>query len=188
MPKSAPTRLQHCDLQDCEARCCYDGVYLWEREEEKIREIVASDVAFFDNLPEEYIVDGFWDGEYEGRKTAIRPYEFKRADFPDHFTRTRCVFCSADHKCMLQLLAVKRGLHKWAYKPTKCWLFPLRIVDSELTPPLAINEPDANCLGDDYPGYANYTFCGLDREEGDPWDQNLAEELEYWEKNKLKLP
>lgn len=187
MSKDAGVKLKHCDLQNCESNCCYDGVYLWQGEEEKIREIVASDPDFFHGLPEEVVVDGYWDGEYEGRKTAIRPHEYQRKDVPEHFTRTRCVFCSPEHKCMLQLLAVKRGLHKWSYKPTSCWLFPLRIIDGEPAPPLASDEPDPNCLGEEFPGFANYTLCGLDREDGNPWEVSLFEEIEYWNKNKADL-
>lgn len=180
--------LRYCDLQRCEARCCYDGVYLKTGEEKKIRELVASSPEFFDSLPEEYIVDGFWDGKYEGRKTAIRPYEFKGEDFPAHFTHTRCVFCEPEHYCSLQLLAIERGLHKWAYKPTSCWMFPMRIINEEPAPPPALSEADPDCLGVDYPGFASYTLCGQGISKGTAWGETLVEEVEYWHKNSLKLP
>lgn len=179
-PESQQAKMRACDLNKCEAHCCHDGVYLQKGEEAKIREIVKSAPDFFDFLPTDFIVDGFWDDEYSGRKTAIRPHEFKRQDIPKHFTRTRCVFCSDEHKCTLQVLAVERGLHKWAYKPQSCWLFPLRIIDSKPTMPLAFDEPDPNCLGEHYPGFAKYVSCGKHRDDGIPWEQSLSEEIEFW--------
>lgn len=173
-------KLRVCDLNKCEAHCCYDGVYMKDGEETKIRGLVESAPDFFSSLPKDFIVDGFWDGEYSGRKTATRPHDFERPDIPEHFTRTRCVFCSADHKCMLQVLAVQRGLHKWLYKPQSCWLFPLRIIDTEPAPPLAFDELDPNCLGEDYPGFAKYVSCGRHRNDGIPWEQSLAEEIGFW--------
>jgi len=176
-------KLRICQLDECEARCCYDGVYLEAGEEEKIREIVLSEPEFFKTLPADYIVDGSWQNLVSGRKTAVKPYDFQSEDFPAHFTRTRCIFCRADHKCLLQVLAEQKGLHKWAYKPKTCWLFPLDLIGGELEPPPAIDEEDPLCMGDEYPGYTKFVPCGQDRPDGDPWFKTLAAEIAYWFEN-----
>lgn len=173
-------KLRACDLQQCKARCCYDGVYLQPGEEQKIREVVESAPEYFDDLPAEFIVDGVWDNQPPARKTATKPFEDNGPDFPAHFSRTRCVFCSSDYKCMLQVLAVQRGLHKWHYKPEACWLFPLRKTGEQLVPPPTIDQPDPDALGDNYPGYSKYVQCGQDCADGLPWQEVLAEEVSKW--------
>ena len=178
--ESPAVKLRACDLQQCKARCCYDGVYLQAGEEKKIREVVASAPEYFDNLPADFIVDGVWDNQPAARKTAIKSFESNGPDFPAHFSRTRCVFCGDDYKCMLQVLAVQRGLHKWRYKPEACWLFPLRTAGDQLVPPPTIDEPDPDALEEGYPGYSKYVPCGQDRADGLPWQEALAEEVGKW--------
>jgi hypothetical protein len=159
-------------------------VYLEDGEENGIKQIVTSAPEFFDSLPDEFIVDGSWgEGRVSGRKTATRPYDFKMADFPPHFARTRCVFCAEDHKCLLQVLAVQRGLHKWTYKPTACWMFPLRVDEGEPIPPPAADEPDPDCLGEEYPGFCKFVPCGQDRSDGNSWEVTLAEEIAVWKQS-----
>jgi hypothetical protein len=181
LPSAKCVHLRACKLNECEAQCCYDGVYLEDGEEERIREVVASAPDFFDQLPADFVVDGSWDnGRVSGRKTATRPHEFKIVNLPAHFNRTRCVFCSDGHKCLFQVFAVQRGLHKWAYKPKACWMFPMRIVDHLPAPPPAADEPDPDCLGEEYPGYTKFVPCGQDRSDGDPWDVTLSDEIALW--------
>ena len=38
-----------------------------------------------------------------------------------------CVFRYPDTRCSLQVASVALGEHKWAFKPTPCWLFPLQV-------------------------------------------------------------
>jgi len=188
MACSSPScvKLSVCQLNDCEARCCYDGAYLEDGEEAKIRAAVASAPDFFASLPQAFIVEGSWGGKVSGPKTATAPYDFKAPDFPAHFTRTRCVFASADHKCLLQVLAVQRGLHKWAYKPTACWMFPMRLVNDQPAAPPSPDELDPDCLGDEYPGYSQFVPCGQHRVDGHPWEQTLSEEIAFWETHQHK--
>ncbi len=178
--KDSPVKLCICDLNKCEARCCYDGVYLEPGEEKKIREVVASAPGFFVNLPADFIVDGSWGDTVSGPKTATKAHDYKAPDFPLHFNRTRCVFCDDDHKCLLQKLAVARSLHKWAYKPTACWMFPMRIIAGEPAPPPGPTEEDPHSIGEEYPGYSKFVPCGQHHEEGDAWESTLAEEISYW--------
>jgi hypothetical protein len=168
--------LRVCDHRACEARCCYDGVYLKEGEPERIRAAVASDPEYFAHLPDDFVVDGEWPG-LSGPKTAVRPHTYHSPDFPEHFNQTRCVFAFADGGCSLQAFAAKQGEDPWKYKPRGCWMHPLRIIDGAPTPPRSALERDRDFLGQRYPGYAAYTPCGQERNDGRPWDQTLQAEI-----------
>jgi hypothetical protein len=172
--------LSVCDVRQCEARCCYDGVYLQGGEELKLRELVAREPVLRGRLPAEFIVDGYWDGELLGRKTATRPHDYRSPDFPAHFARTRCVFADAAGFCELQKLALAQGLHPWAYKPTTCWMFPLQ--DDSGVPAAPVASPaDDPYATESYPGYANFVPCGRHDAQGRPWREALQQEIAYLE-------
>jgi hypothetical protein len=169
-----------CDVTKCEGRCCYDGVYLQEGEEEFLRELVGKVPALREGLPEEFVVDGFWNGESLGRKTATRPHEYRSGDFPRHFTRTRCVFADSRGFCELEKFARTNGQHPWTYKPTTCWMFPLQEEDGEAAAPVRGAADDPH-FTDDYPGYASCVPCGRHDASGRPWRESLSREISYLE-------
>jgi len=172
-------RLAGCDITQCEGMCCYDGVYLEPQEEDFLRELVAKVPELRAHLPEEFIVDGYWDGEYLGRKTAVRPEQFRSPDFPAHFTRTRCVFGDSQGYCRLESFARARGQHPWTFKPAVCWMFPLHDSEDGRPEPPPVNPADDPWRTADYPGHTTTTYCGRHREDGRPWREALAGEIEY---------
>jgi hypothetical protein len=172
--------LSVCDVHACEARCCYDGVYLQADEERDLRSLVAREPTLQQRLPVEFIVDGYWDGKLLGRKTATRPHEYRSPDYPAHFARTRCVFADAAGFCELQKLALEQGLHPWAYKPTTCWMFPLQDDDGVPAAPVASPDDDPYAT-DSYPGYANFVPCGRHDPQGRPWREALQKEIAWLE-------
>jgi hypothetical protein len=173
-------RLAVCDVTKCEGRCCYDGVYLQPGEEEFLRELVSKVPSLRANLPDEFVVDGHWNGEYLGRKTATRPQEYRSADFPAHFTRTRCVFSDAQGFCELEKFARSNSQHPWTYKPTTCWMFPLQEVDGNVAEPVCGTADDPYHT-DEYPGYASCVPCGRHDASGREWREALAREITYLE-------
>jgi hypothetical protein len=170
-----------CDLARCEARCCYDGVYLAPGEEAFLRELVSKVPALREALPGEFIIDGWWDGEHLGRKTATRPHEYRSADFPAHFARTRCVFADEQGYCRLESFARQRGQHPWTFKPSTCWLFPLQEQDGKPEPPVR-RASDDPYRTEAYPGYSSFVPCGRHDPEGKPWREALAGEIRYLER------
>jgi hypothetical protein len=180
MPGNSPLKLKVCDVDQCEGRCCYDGVYLLPAEEEFLRTLVARVPELAARLPVEFIVDGYWNGEYFGRKTATRPARYAAADFPAHFTRTRCVFSDERGFCELEKFARARGQHPWSFKPTTCWMFPLQDDDGEPAEPVRGVEDDPY-RGPDYAGYASCVPCGRHDSGGQPWRKALAREIAYLE-------
>jgi hypothetical protein len=169
--------LKRCNLAECEAMCCANGVYLSHEDIQRITEAVNAHPEYFKRLPADYIIEGSWAGKAPGLKTATRPHQFKHP-VPAHWEQARCVFCLEDGKCSLQVAATENGLHPWHYKPTACWLFPLtkRKTHTPVLSPVQSRDDDpANIAG--YPGYACFTECGKHREDGRPWQEVLEEEI-----------
>ncbi|HXC58572.1 MAG TPA: DUF3109 family protein [Steroidobacteraceae bacterium] len=174
----AQLKLSRCDLSECEGRCCYDGVYLLPAEEKFLRDLVARLPELRAKLPAQFIVDGHWNGAYFGRKTATRAHEYRSADFPAHFTRTRCVFADEAGLCELEKFARENGQHPWTFKPTTCWMFPLQDDDGEPAEPVRGAEDDPYRTGD-YAGYASCVPCGRHDQHGQPWRETLQQEIDY---------
>jgi hypothetical protein len=172
--------LSICDVTKCEGRCCYDGVYLQPGEEAFLHELVGKVPALRAAVPEEFVVDGYWNGENLGRKTATRPHDYQSADFPRHFTRTRCVFADAQGFCELEKFARGNGQHPWTYKPTTCWMFPLQEDDGAVATPVR-GPSDDPYFTDEYPGYASCVPCGRHDRAGTHWRKSLSREISYLE-------
>ena len=158
--------------------CCHDGVYLDPQEEEFLRELVQRLPELAARLPAEFIVEGWWNGQHLGRKTATRPHEYRNPDYPAHFPRTRCVFADEQGYCELEKLGRERGPHPWAFKPSTCWLFPLQVEAGEAEPPPARLEDDPYRVPG-YPGYSTFPHCGRPDPAGKPWRQALLRERDY---------
>lgn len=158
--------------------CCYDGAYLLEGEEAFLDELLQKVPELRAQVPDVYVVDGYWNGERLGRKTATRPQAYQNPEFPAHFTRTRCVFSDGIGFCRLESFARSRGQHPWTFKPTICWLHPLQDEDGEPEAPVASPAEDPYRLPD-YPGYSCFTSCGRNRSDGMHWKQALQGEIAY---------
>jgi hypothetical protein len=169
-------KLHYCDLAACEGICCSDGAFLAEGEEEMIHKVVKANPKHFAYLPKNYIINGDWEGN-EGRKTNVVRYKYRER--PAHFADTRCCFAEADGKCGLQTLAVKKGEHKWKFKPMGCWLFPLAWDGNKIEAPPRTRRDDDNNLGAHYPGFSTFTPCGKHNEKGKVWWITLKEEVDF---------
>ena len=149
-----PLRL--CQLSECRATCCHDGVFLSPEEAALLGEGV------------ETLSDG-------RQKTATEPStaEQRAAYFPDHFPKTRCTFLDEKNRCQWQLKSVAEGKHPWFYKPISCWMHPILLERREGRPVLTLRKVE-----DDTKGFASQTPCGRLREGADPARLTLSTELE----------
>lgn len=164
----------------CEAKCCYDGAYLEESESERIEQFVTEHQELFGDLKQEFIVPGTWKGLEHLKKTATKDFIYK-GDFPQHFNKTRCVFCNDRGMCSLQVAATELQMHPWAVKPRACWSFPIHGVrDGKIIPPPKLNEVDPNNIGPEYPGYVTCLPCGKARLQGISWKDIYKNEIEYY--------
>ncbi len=195
--RSLSTRIKLCDLAQCRGTCCHDGAYLSSEEARVIRELVESERDNFSDLgitlPEQVVVFGKWKDIASGPKTATRSAPMREwvADYPLHFPETNCVFLHPENaRCGLQMLAEKKGLSKWYYKPGTCWMHPLLIEKGEDGKPrltLHSEESDPQRYPD-YDGFVCRTHCGraCSDGEGEPAIETLKEEIEKVMKGKSK--
>jgi hypothetical protein len=172
--------LKICELADCRATCCHDGVYLEIEERDILAEVIATRaerLATYDwNEPEifQQMDDGRW-------KSVTLPDPAPAQKFPAHFPKTRCVFLDSGHRCVLQRLAMDEGRHPWFWKPVSCWMHPLLLKPGhpggrpELTLATPENDPAAHS---GYPGFSAFTPCGIPCKSGPPAHQTLAPELD----------
>lgn len=129
------TKLKGCAGRQCQALCCYDGVYLSSKDANRIHDALIKHPEFFIGMTKDYIVHSEWEGIVSGFKTATMPHEFKGSAPPKHFNKTRCVFVGDDNLCLLEVAARAVGSHKWAFKPTSCCLFPFALdSDGKIVP------------------------------------------------------
>lgn len=179
---SYKTKLSGCDLKECKGMCCYDGIYLLDGEEGYLKEIVAEYKDFFAFLPEEFIAEGDWKNYPVGKKTAVRDYDGYPKDFPSHFKKTKCVFAYDDGRCSLQALAEELGIHKWTFKPTGCWMFPLDLKDGRIFPNPVEQKNTLDTVDSNYPAFHTYTKCGHHSEDGEAWQEALSDEVDHLKK------
>ena len=164
----------------CESKCCYDGVYLLDDEIPKIQSFVDDNRDYFRFLPEKYIVPGDWESLSQYQKTEKIPHEYACADFPAHFTKTRCVFALEDGRCSLQARAIELFMHPWKYKPMACWVFPLTgCRNGKILPPPTSLDKDENNIGPEYPGYASLMPC-VNGRQAVSWKVYYLNEIAYF--------
>ncbi len=177
--------LARCELADCRGTCCHDGVYLADEEADVIRDLVdqAGDefLALGLRLPDPCVVYGEESGIAAGRKTATVAVsrDVHADDYPEHFPLTRCAFLLPDARCALQVIAEQRGLPKWHYKPTTCWLHPLSLLTGGGRTPILTLHDESNDpqIRPGYPGFVPHTHCGRTCSNGQPAREVLVEEL-----------
>lgn len=145
-----------CQLHECKATCCHDGVVISDEEAEVLGEEIVT-------LP---------DGRKKTR-TVEASIDQRADDFPAHFPKTRCVFLDDQHRCEWQLKSVAEGKHPWFYKPISCWMHPLLVSERDGRPLLTLRHPEK-----DEANFATHTPCGKLTEGADPARVTLKMELE----------
>ena len=126
----------YCDIDKCGGGCCHSGVYADTKEYENIlahkEQIIASMDETQDPDPAHWF-DGEWiqDPDFpSGKATGTQVHD--RDGGISGFTEG-CVFLDKRHFCSIQVAAAKDGLHRWAWKPTYCIMFPITVVEGTLT-------------------------------------------------------
>lgn len=159
--------VEYCDISKCSGGCCHSGVYadLGERERilahaEKIAAVMypsqpKSPEAWFDG---EVIDDtDFPSGKAEGTATHSRNGGLSGFD-------EGCVFLDDRHFCSLQVAAADAGLHRWAWKPDYCILFPITVVEKVITYDDSHSEDLHHCGPKGISGYVRSVFEAMTEE------------------------
>jgi len=128
--------VQYCDISKCGGGCCHSGVYADVKEYESILQHKNEIMAVMDETQDKDVSTWF-DGEYiddtdfpSGRATGTNVHT--RDGGISGFTEG-CVFLDKRHFCSIQVAAAEQGLHRWAWKPMYCILFPITIVEGIMT-------------------------------------------------------
>lgn len=106
--------------------CCNYGVYTDYKEHEKILSVKNEIIAMMDESQSKNVHEWFEAPE-------------KDDDFESgiavgtNIINDKCTFLDKNGLCALQTLGLSKGMHKWAYKPIFCVLFPLTIYQGALT-------------------------------------------------------
>lgn len=145
-----------CQLHECKATCCHDGVVISDEEAQVLGEDIVT-------LP---------DGRKKTR-TVEASADQQADDFPAHFPKIRCVFLDDQHRCEWQLKSVAEGKHPWFYKPISCWMHPLLVSERDGRPLLTLRHPEK-----DETNFATHTPCGKLKEGAEPARVTLKMEFE----------
>lgn len=172
-------RMKVCELGNCRASCCHDGVILTEEERAVIDGVIRGNRQQLDQY-------GWHEKQWilgdSGRARSVTIESSEPGEtFPAHFPRTRCVFLDAGHRCVLQRLAMDGKRHPWFWKPISCWMHPLVLKPGARggRPTLMLPGPaDDPAARPGYPGFASCTPCGMEEEGGEPAWRVLRPELE----------
>lgn len=141
--------IQRCDLKNCQAACCYDGVWVDEAHVKKIMnnaELISPYLNQENRISETWFDDKTEDDPYTPSRRVIHSTVITDKN---HYQGTACIFLREDYKCALQVTSQKSGFHPWHFKPFYCVLHPLDIdedgkftLDSSLE---MVDEP-ASCV------------------------------------------
>lgn len=128
--------VKYCDIDKCGGGCCHSGVYADTGEYTRILENKEKIIAVMDETQDpdpatwfdnEWVDDeDFPSGKAVGTEVHARDGGISGFD-------EGCVFLDKRHFCSIQVAAAENGLHRWAWKPDYCILFPVTVVEGVLT-------------------------------------------------------
>jgi hypothetical protein len=134
----------------CSAVCCEGGVYVDLRERDAVmahRELIAPEMDETQNRD-----PGTW-FEHE---------EHEDTDFPSgscvgtQIINDKCAFLDGAGRCVLQTAAIHAGMHRWAFKPLFCVLYPIEIAGGVVSFDTMLQDEQSCCsvtTGFDVPVY-----------------------------------
>jgi hypothetical protein len=155
-----------CDVDICKGQCCDWGVYM----DKNYRDVILEH--------ENDIIDTMTASQIQEKLKWFEDETIVDKDFPSGYAigtevytnskgETQCVFKDDNNHCSIQVMAVKKNLHKWQIKPLHCILYPLTIVDDTLT-------YDTDHSGD-------LDYCGVNHPENftQPVFEAMHEEIKF---------
>jgi len=182
--------VHHCDIDKCGGGCCHSGVYADTKEYENILKHKDDIIAVMDETqikdPSKWF-DGEWieDPDFpSGRATGTQVHD--RDGGISEFNEG-CVFLDKCHFCSIQVAAVANGLHRWAWKPTYCIMFPITVVGGTLTYDNS-HSVDLNYCGPEAGNHVHYVYEAMKEELQDLLEEKDFAKLEqYYQDNKKRF-
>lgn len=183
--------VHYCDIDKCGGGCCHSGVYADTKEYENILVHKNEIIAVMDETqikdPAKWF-DGEWieDPDFpSGKATGTQVHD--RDGGISGFTEG-CVFLDKRHFCSIQVAAAANGLHRWAWKPTYCIMFPITVVEGTLTYDDS-HSVDLNYCGPDGSGNYVHSVYEAMREELQNFmdEKDFAGLEQYYQDNKARF-
>ncbi len=128
--------VKYCDIDKCGGGCCHSGVYADTGEYARIlehKDAIAKVMDETQDIDPATWFDNEWidDTDFPSGR-AIGTQVHDRDGGISGFTEG-CVFLDKRHFCSIQVAAAESGLHRWAWKPDYCILFPVTVVEGIIT-------------------------------------------------------
>jgi hypothetical protein len=128
----------------CTSTCCEGGVYADVRERDTILSHRAIIAKYMDETQSTDERDWFENEEH------VDP------DFPSgrcvgtREVNNKCAFLNRAGRCTLQVAAMSEGMHRWAFKPLFCILYPIEISDNMISFDEMLQDEESCCSTEPY--------------------------------------
>jgi Fe-S-cluster containining protein len=183
--------VQYCDISKCGGGCCHSGVYLDTNEYKRILEHKQEIARVMDDSQDTDPATWF-DNEWiddpdfpSGRATGTSVHD--RDGGISGFTEG-CVFLDRRHFCSVQVAAAENGLHRWAWKPKYCILFPITVVEGMITYDDSHSDDLNHCGPQGTANYVHSVFEAMQEEIGYCFgEEALAKMKEHFEANRERF-
>ena len=128
--------VDYCNIDKCGGGCCHSGVYADLGERDLIL-AHATEIAAAMDETQDTDTSAWFDGEIiddpdfpsgHAEGTDVHARDGGISGFTEG-----CVFLDKRHFCSIQVAAANAGLHRWAWKPRYCILFPVTVVEGTIT-------------------------------------------------------
>lgn len=157
----------YCDISMCGGGCCHSGVYA-DTEEYKTILQHKDEIAKYMDETQDTDPATWFDNEWvddtdfkSGRAIGTNVHE--RDGGISNF-KEGCVFLDKRHFCSIQVAAAANGLHRWAWKPKYCILFPVTVVEGVITYDDSHSEDLHHCGPKGVSGYVHSVFEAMKEE------------------------
>lgn len=116
-----------CSIEKCKGSCCEAGAIIDGEEKAEILSLKDELLPLLRRGCKDF--DKWFVTPSNEDLDRVDDSELTQEERDDHFCTGKghgyCHFFNKDFGCALQKLAESKGLHKWAYKPSACVLYPL---------------------------------------------------------------
>ena len=183
--------VEYCNITHCGGGCCHSGVYADLGERDGILEHAEEIARAMDETQDTDIETWFDDEIVEDSDFAsghaIGTQVHERNGGISGFTEG-CVFLDKRHYCSIQVAAADAGLHRWAWKPKYCILFPITIVEGTITYDDSHSEDLHYCGPKGTSNYVHSVFEAM-KEELHHFlgDEDFAKLADYYEMNRERF-
>lgn len=183
--------VKYCDIDKCGGGCCHSGVYVDTSEYTGILQNKEAIIRSMDETqnpdPAAWFDNDWVDDEDFASARAVGTEVYSRDGGISGFTEG-CVFLDKRHFCSIQVAASESELHRWAWKPMYCVLFPITVVEGVLTYDDSHSDDLHHCGPQGVGNYVHSVFEAMQEElRHFLGEEELQKLSEYFEANRERF-